>query len=237
MIMKKLMTALAVCLAAGFAAAAGVMSSNIVGYVNVPLGATTAIVGISPAFKQVGGADQNILTMFDPSQLNEGDYLMEWNPAIGDLNLYTYIGGWFSPDSTLLDETNVGTKGPAMGSGSGFLIASASAKLTIAGEVNRTAQVTTTINPGDYTFLSAAYPVPFDLNAINWSGVSEGDYIMAWSDTIQDFALYTYIGGWFDPDSNLIPSGSPYYLVGVGQSIAYFSNAGTSWTITQTSPL
>jgi len=158
--MKKLMTAFAACLMAGFVSAE-VSSQNIVGYKTeeFPL-----FRGQPMQFQKVGGGVTLITDILDMSTVSPFDDVLE----IYDINLgfvdYMWNGdSWFN---TLTDEEIDIEVIP----GNAFLVL-ASGTWLFAGEVASITTCDHPIEPGNFTFVGSAFPADVTLDSFDWSAI------------------------------------------------------------------
>lgn len=230
--MKKLMTALAVCAVAGFALATGggVVSANIVGYVNQPV--VGQYFSSGNMFITVGSTNQTwrlgdvTVTGMNPQE----DIIQFLSPANANTILYaTYIDaatavgvlgdptwqGWWDPTSSFavrLDDTMIAA-------GTGFLcnIVNTNVSFTYAGQV---LQGSTTLNLSglQYPMIANFTPVDLVLSNLTVSGMNpQEDIIQFLNPADANTMLYaTYIDaatavgvlgdptwqGWWDPTSS-----------------------------------
>jgi len=236
--MKKLMTALAVCAVAGFALATGggVVSANIVGYMNKTAPGTYISTG--PMFISVGSTNKTwrlgdiSATGMDPTSdniqfLSAADANVVLTATYVDAAhaiTYSMTQGWWNLDlDTSLDNTTVA-------SGTGFLtsFASVGITLTYAGEV---LQSTNTIDLSGMNYPMIANPTPVDLvlSNITCSGMDPtSDNIQFLSPTDANVVLtatyvdaahaitYSMTEGWWNLDldtslnSTPLPAGAAF---------------------------
>jgi hypothetical protein len=205
--MKKLMTALAACLVAGFVVAQSVTSANIVGYNTATVtGGGQNIVGIN--FEAVGGGASTFQTVNGNKSFSDGDFLYQWDGSIG-----TFGGGysWDAGGSTWYDVAADDVGDPVVSAGSGFwLICAASESITVAGQVPVSG--TQLVIPGSSQYI-VANPVPtgMDLNdtAFTWTGISDGDFIYVWDGSSFGGGYSWDAGGsvWYDVAADDVASG------------------------------
>jgi len=164
--MKKLMTALAVCLAAGFAVAApaggSVVSSNIVGYSSVAGYGAGVFCGV--VFEKVGGGTNTLSQQFDTSaMLDWVDNVAYFNPGDGTWPTYYYGSDVAGQFGTIGD--------PDMPIGVGILTQFSPATVKQIGQVHDTTQPFTHKLPAGASLMSSAWPVPMKLSKFDWSGL------------------------------------------------------------------
>jgi hypothetical protein len=214
-IMKKLMTALAACLVAGFVVAQSVTSANIVGYQKITPTGTYPSHG--PAFITVGdtGLQWKLGNMTADGMDPLSDTIQFLSPFDASVSAtYTYVSasidpglvGWWDPT----DIGGVSMDGETFAAGTGFLcnLSGAPFDFVYAGEV---VQDTISLDLIGLTYPMIANPVPVDLTL----GEITAEGMDPLSDTIQVLnpvdasvsATYTYVSpsidpvlaGWWDP--------------------------------------
>lgn len=236
--MKKLMTALAVCLAAGFVAATGggVVSSNIVGYVNTSHESNKLFM-LGSNFEKIGISGNSIT--FGSLVGSVGFEDLD-NIQVGVANVtggidftdFFYLGGmWVESDYTTPANDVEFPAGISV-----WLILNTAQKVTQSGQV-RTGSTLFNFQANKLTLTSSAYPVPFNPNASScvWSGLQDTDNIqvgVANASGGLDFTDYFYLGSqWVESDYTttagvIAPAGAGFWVLTQGDA-----------TLTQSSPL
>jgi len=203
--MKKLMIALTICAVAGLAAAADVVSTNIVGYNTVTLKQGYNLLAVN--FGNVGGGAGLTLQQLFPTVTNgapvvgltfgagsaAGDNILFYDPVAGYKTYFLYKGTktsntlnykWVDADLNVADNTNV-TSGTAFWFKK---IAAGNFTATVAGEAANDVATTKQIKTGYNTFTSV-YPIEWNPNdfgvsywttngAVGGAGSATGDNIL-----------------------------------------------------------
>lgn len=245
--MKKLSTAFAACMLAGFVSAQ-VESQNIVGYTTSAINSATWY-QIAPTFIPVGGAVTDGVAINDlfTTGFVAGDKLYVWNQpqqkydpyvwmtAPLDENFEPTIPGW-------ADDTEMRTAATLKIGQSVFLrkISAGATSVVFSGEVK--AAVVTTVPSATWLQVSLPYPTDIALNdAITWTGFSAGDKVYVWNTALQKYDPYVWmtapldenfeptVAGWADDTEMrtpvVLPLGAPMFIYKVSAGAGSFAKA------------
>ena len=254
--MKKLMTALAVCLAAGFVAAGSVTSSNVVGYVNVSVSSAN-VAGYSMlglAFDKVGSPDGQLLNELLPNASNfvggyddaDSDTISVWNGIGYDIYFFSASDfGAANQNNVWLDinTTQQPTKRFLSGTGFWFRRHSGSATITLAGQVPTGSFSLSCPASNVGGFSQVAYPFSTTLNlndaSLNWLAAgATGGYDDTDSDTISvwngiGYDIYFFSASDFGaPNQNnkwldINTTQQPVTPIALGKGMWYRKHGGT----------
>lgn len=213
--MKKLMTALAVCLAAGFVSAegGGIPSVNVVGYNTVKVDSGNWAM-IATSFAQVGGLISTGVNNVVTGNFADGDEIYIWDTSIQDYrSLIWATEAW---DEAVENIIGAGWADAGIYS---FLQLSVGQGLFI----HRVAEGTVTVNTagevksgvsllipgaGQWSNVSVPYPQPKLVNAVTWTGFTDNDEIYIWGNDIQDYrSLIWTTEAWDEAVENIIGAG------------------------------
>ncbi len=262
--MKKLSTAFAACMLAGFVSAQ-VESQNIVGYNTVTLSQGYNLVAVN--FGTVGGGLGLTLQTLFPTTTNgvllagftggsaaTGDNIAFYDPIAGYTVYYLYKGAktsdtknykWVTAAGVVADDTPVA-------SGTAFWfkkVAAGNLDATVAGEAANDVSTTMLVKPGYNTFTSV-YPIewnPNDFGATYWTtngavagSAATGDNIAFYDPTLGYTAYYLYKGAKTSDTKNYKWVSATGVVVAdkimVPGKGAWYKHAGAGFAFSQTKP-
>jgi hypothetical protein len=218
-IMKKLMTALAACLVAGFVVAQSVTSANVVGYYGIAkFDSQNAWCG--QAFQKVGGGNHTLSEMFNSADLGYGDTIQLFNGS--EFVAYAWTGtGW---ENAELQVVGVDIPDITMAPSSGFYLTAANT-VNMVGEVS---PVNATVNlSAGYTLVTAPFPVAFNVDDMDFSALAYGDAVQVWDAVNLVFVAYVWNGtGWEDASLNPVTG----VIAALGESVFLQVTGNTSFS-------
>lgn len=242
--MKKLVSAFAVCLLAGFVSAQSTVESlNVVGYSAAPLSGSDLFM-FGSNFEKVGSTIGEAVTLsslapssgfedFDNIQVAVAD-------GLGGVNFTQYFyltymdpAGWYADDVT----TYAGDVQLPAGASVWMLLATTQ-DVTASGQV-RSTDTAFTFEANKLTMTSSAYPIPYNPNTCVWTDAQDFDNIQVGvADGLGgvNFTQYFYLSymdpaGWYADDvttyaGDIAPIGAGFWVLTQGDV-----------TMTQPSPL
>jgi hypothetical protein len=245
--MKKLSTAFAACMLAGFVSAQ-VESQNIVGYTTSAINSATWY-QIAPTFIPVGGTETSGTAINDifTTGFVAGDKLYVWNQGSQSYDNYTWMAAPYDENfdtapAGWADLGEMRTVATLKIGQSVFLrkISAGATSVVFSGEVK--AALVTTVPSATWVQVSLPYPTDIALNdAITWTGFTAGDKVYVWNTGSQSYANYTWMlapydenfdtapAGWADlgemRTTTLIPLGSTMFIYKVSAGAGTFAKA------------
>lgn len=181
--MKKLMTALAICVVAT-AAFADVVSDNIVGYKKE---SRTVGVWTQPIqFSKIGGEETLLTDILDGSTVEPySDVLEIYDPALG------FIGHLWTGSEWINAQTDAATNF-VCNLGNSFLVTCAT-EWTFLGEVSTNAYIHQ-LDVSGVTFLGNAFPADCTVASFDWSSMGEYSDVLELYDAAEGFIGHLWTG-------------------------------------------
>lgn len=235
--MKKLMTAFAGCMIAGFLSAA-VESQNIVGYQT--LAGNTGFTVVAPTFVTVGGVSQQLTFSSIQGAFTATDNLQFFNAA-GDVTTTVYwlddtfgvATGWYAEDfSTSLADQTV----PA---GTAFFVSmAAGGNIVMAGQVEKAAVTVTAVS--GFTAVGNARPYDITFGDLASNGLTATDNIQFFNEAGDVIRTVYWLDdsfgvapGWYAEDFSTSVAADP---IAAGQGF-FLSCAADGATVTLPAPV
>lgn len=201
--MKKLMTALAVCVVASlaFAAGSGVTSANIVGYKTVAV--TPGFNMVSLNWDNVGGGGMNIQNLVDKSGLKKGDsssadQLILFDNTSKAFTAYFLYSSTASPalDNKWIEYGQATPANVTVSNGRGFWLnrRSSATNTVFSGQVKQDATASYSFTPG-FNMFGNQFAADLGLNDQAWTNAKKGDsssadQLIVFDNTTKAFTAY-----------------------------------------------